>query len=87
MKLEDYSLRLAQLISDIEAAEENGWIRDAHFTPWVDKYNSLVTAFNSDFSRNVSKYGISETTHSKSDHLAYELYDPLFLLMSHHALQ
>ena len=66
MKLEDYSLRLAQLLSDIEAAEENGWIRDAHFTPWVDKYNRLVTAFNSDFSRNVSKYGISETTHSKS---------------------
>ena len=30
MKLEDYSLRLAQLLSDIEAAEENGWIRDAH---------------------------------------------------------
>ena len=66
MKLEDYSLQLAQIYSSIDAVEGSGWIRDAHFCPWVDKYNRLVAAFNTDFSRQVPKFGISETTHSKS---------------------
>ncbi len=67
MKLEDYSLRLAQLLSEIEAIKKNNnWIRDEHFKPWVDKFNNIVSSFNSEFNRQVCKHGLSTTSYSKS---------------------
>ena len=66
MKLEDYSLRLMDLCADIEATEGNTWIRDEHFSPWIEKYNALVASFNNDYERQVPKHGISGTAHSKS---------------------
>ena len=66
MKLEDYSLRLHNLQTDIEAVERNGWIRDDHFTPWIERLNSIITSFNNDFKRQVPKQGISNTAHSKT---------------------
>ncbi len=66
MKLEDYSLRLEQLLSEIEAFKGRGWVRDEHFRPWIDKFNAIVSAFNSDFGRQVPHHGISHTSYSKS---------------------
>ncbi len=66
MKLEDYSLRLDQLLSEITAVEKNGWVREANFLPWLEKYNNLISAFNSEFSRQVPKYGISHGTYSST---------------------
>ena len=66
MKLEDYFLRLKNLQTDIEATKGNGWIRDEHFSPWVERFNSIVTSFNNDFKRQVPRQGITNTAYSKS---------------------
>ena len=66
MKLEDYSLRLINLYADIVAADNIGFIRGEQFSPWLEKYNTIVASFNRDYDRQVPKQGISETTHSKS---------------------
>lgn len=66
MNLEDYVLRFKNLLSSIEAVENDGWVRPAVFMNWVDKYNNLVRTFNSDYSRKVQAYGISDDNFSSS---------------------
>ncbi len=51
MKLEDFSLKLAQLLSDINSSDPNSYVRDSDFKPWVEKFNALVCEFNISFSR------------------------------------
>lgn len=51
MKLEDFSLKLAQLLSDIDSSDPNSYVRDSDFKPWVEKFNTLVREFNLSFSR------------------------------------
>ena len=67
MKLEDYSSRLGQILSEILIViERKEWVRPPVFCDWVDKYNILVRNFNSEFSRQFAMFGVAEGHYSRS---------------------
>lgn len=87
MKLEDYLFRVNHLLEDVVVTKKNGWVQWASFMSWVDKYNTLVRIFNSDFLRQITLFGIEDKHRSKSGktatNVAIEAFENTVVALKH----
>lgn len=60
MNLRDYSFQLAQLISDINDVDHYRFVRESDIMPWLERFNTLVSAFNHEFDRTIPEYPIRD---------------------------
>lgn len=66
MKIEDLQTRLIQINSEIEAKKKNGWIREEHYRPWIERYNAIISQLNAVLKRDLPPKGIAATDFSNS---------------------